>query len=88
MNPPLPLLMEMAFSLPVFIIVIMDVVVAALSYQAGAGLVYIFLRVVVTTVGLGALLWLVTYQFSSVFTQPARMRMVKEKAEPQSGKSK
>ncbi len=71
-NPPLPVLLEMAFSLPVFIVIVMDIVVAALSYLAGAGVVYIFLRVVVTTVGLGALLWLVAYQFSSVLKQPAQ----------------
>lgn len=66
----LPLLLELAYSLPVFILILMDVVVGALSYGAGATWLDIFIRVVVTTVVLGGILWLATYQFSSVFLQP------------------
>ena len=66
-----PLMLELAFSLPVFILIVMDIVVAVLSFMAGSAALSILIRVVITTVVLGVILWLVTYQVTTGYMQTA-----------------
>lgn len=64
----LPPALELAYSLPVFLLVLMDVVMAAISYLSGASLIEIFLRVLVTTLAMGFVLWLIVYLFTRQYT--------------------
>jgi hypothetical protein len=64
----LPPVLELAYSMPVFLLVAMNVVVAGLSYVSGASLMEIFVRMLVTTFALGLVLWLLVWLLSSYYT--------------------
>jgi uncharacterized membrane protein len=61
----LPLLVELAFSLPVLVTLTVDVAVVLISVQAGASLVDILTHTMVTTVVIGALFLMVSWILSS-----------------------
>jgi uncharacterized membrane protein YqjE len=82
----LPLLVEIGFSFSTVFLILVDVLVAWVSYTAGANWLAIFTRVVVTTVALGFILWLLTMNISngSIF---AAMKTIEEEEEEEKNKT-
>lgn len=76
----LPMLVEIGFSFSSVFLILVDVVVAYVSYSAGANWQAIFLRVVISTVAVGFLLWLLSMNISngSIF---AALKTIEEEQE-------
>lgn len=67
----LPFLLELVFSFSFLILLGVDAVVAFFSLRGGATLLDIFLRVAVSTVVMGGVLWLLAWQMSNGMLQAA-----------------
>lgn len=67
----LPFLLELVFSFSFLILLGVDAAVVFFSLRGGATLWDIFLRVVVSTVGMGGVLWLLAWQVSNGMLQAA-----------------
>jgi hypothetical protein len=76
----LPMLVEIGFSFSSIFLVLVDVLVAWFSYTAGANWQAIFIRVVISTVILGSVLWMLSMNISngSIF---AAMKTLEEEEE-------
>jgi hypothetical protein len=61
----LPVMVEMAFRLPILLILAVDGIMVVLSYTSGASWEDIFIRVVVTTILMGGVLLLISWNLSS-----------------------
>lgn len=82
----LPLLVEIGFSFSTVFLILVDLLIAYVSYTAGANWQAIFIRVVVTTVALGCILWFLSMNISngSIF---AAMKTIEEEEEEEKNKS-
>ncbi|GAP07906.1 MAG TPA: hypothetical protein DEQ80_00320 [Anaerolinea thermolimosa] len=67
----LPFLLELVFSFSFLILLGVDAAVAFFSFRGGATLLDIFLRVAISTVVMGAVLWLLAWQMSNGMLQAA-----------------
>lgn len=76
----LPMAVELAFTVSALLLVLVNIAVIVISVASGAGLVDIFIRSLATTVGLGILLWLFSWQFSTAALQGA-MKLQQEEME-------
>jgi hypothetical protein len=61
----LPMLVEFAFTFSVILIILLDLIVAAISFISGARLLDIVIRTGVATLTMGGLLWLLSWQLST-----------------------
>jgi cation transport ATPase len=64
-NFELPLLVEIGFSFAGIFLVLVNLVVAYISFTSGATWTDIFLRVVVTTIAVGFVLWMLVMNISN-----------------------
>jgi hypothetical protein len=76
----LPLAVELSYSLPVIVILMVDFAVIGFSYSAGADWVTILSRAMVATVAVGGLLAIITYVISATALAETQERLEKEKA--------
>ncbi len=67
----LPFLLELVFSFSFLVLLGVDAAVALFSFRGGATLLDIFLRVAVSTVVMGGVLWLLAWQMSNGMLQAA-----------------
>jgi hypothetical protein len=76
----LPMLVEIGFSFSSVFLILVDILVAWMSYTAGANWQAIFIRVVISTVAVGFILWLLSLNISngSLF---AAMKHIEEEEE-------
>jgi len=88
-EPPitLPLLVEVGFSFSGVFLLLVDIIVAFVAYTSGATWTAIFVRVVVSTVVVGFVLWLLTMNLSN-WTLAAAMKHLEEEAEENKRKAK
>lgn len=77
----LPLLIEIAFSFSSIFLILVDIVVAWISFSAGASWTDIFIRVVVSTVIVGFVLWLLSMNLSNGSLAAALKTMEEEEEE-------
>jgi hypothetical protein len=77
----LPLAVELSYSLPVIVILMVDFAVIGFSYSAGADWVTILSRGMVATVVVGGLLAIITYLISATALAETQERLEKEKNE-------
>jgi hypothetical protein len=75
----LPFLVEMSYSLPIIVILMVDFAVIGFSYAAGADWVTTLSRAMVTTVALGGLLAILAFVVSSTVLAETQERLEKEK---------
>jgi uncharacterized membrane protein YqjE len=80
----LPMLVEIGFSFSAVFLILVDALVAWVSYTAGANWQAIFIRVVISTVAVGFILWLLSMNISngSIF---AAMKHIEEEEEKKKG---
>jgi hypothetical protein len=64
-EPELPLLVELGFTFPAIFLILVDLMVVGISYVSGASWLDIFIRLVVTTVSVGAVLTLLSMNWSN-----------------------
>ncbi len=81
-QPPaeLPLLVDLSYSLPVIVILMVDFAIIGFSYAAGTDWVTTLSRAMVATVVLGALMAIIAYVISSTALAETKERLEKEKA--------
>ena len=81
--PPaeLPLVVELAYSLPIIIILMVDFAVIGFSFAAGAGWVVTMSRAMVATVGVGGILAIISYLISTTALAATQEKLEKERQE-------
>jgi hypothetical protein len=67
----LPFMVELAFTFSAILLLAVNLAVVVVSFLSGATLLDIFIRVLATTGGMGLILWLFTWQFSTGALQGA-----------------
>jgi hypothetical protein len=77
----LPLVVELSYSLPVIVILMVDFAVIGFSFSAGADWVTIMSRAMVSTVVIGGLLAIITYLISATALAETQERLEKERLE-------
>lgn len=77
----LPLLVEIGFSLSGIFLMLVDALVAYISFVSGASWIDIFMRVVVSTVTVGFVLWLLSMNLSNGSLAAALKHMEEEEKE-------
>jgi hypothetical protein len=74
----LPLLVEFVFTFSLIFLLLSDLLIVAISFISGANLLDIAIRTVVTTLVLGALLWMLSGKLSKGALEAAYSSMFKE----------
>ncbi len=64
-EPDLPLLVELGFTFPAIFLLLLDLMVAGISFVSGATWLDIFIRTVVTTLSVGVVLGLLSMNWSN-----------------------
>lgn len=82
----LPLLVEVGFSFSVVFLMLLDALVAYISFISGASWYDIFMRVIVSTIAMGFVLWLFTMNLANG-SLSAALKHIEEKAEEQKKKA-
>ena len=77
----LPLLVDLAYSLPIIIILMVDFAVIGFSFAAGAGWVVTMSRAMVATVGIGGILAIISYVISTTALAATQEKLEKERKE-------
>lgn len=81
----LPLLVEVGFSFSVIFLMLFDALVAYISFISGASWYDIFMRVIVSTIAMGFVLWLFTMNVANG-SLSAALKHIEEKVEEQKEK--
>jgi hypothetical protein len=76
----LPLLVDLSYTLPIIVILMVDFAIIGFSYSAGTDWVTTLSRAMVATVVLGSLLAIIAYVISSTALAGTKDRLEKEKA--------